>query len=96
MAAVEDLEIASFFPAEGLVQKRSSRAIPNGQTIRTIAREADVRQERALPEWNRCNQRLTETRVSNITHYGIGHFQRRNLARDTFLAVTHVPHPFAA
>ena len=36
---------------------------PNGQTIRTIAREADVRQERALPEWNRCNQRLTETRV---------------------------------
>lgn len=68
----------------------------NGQTIRTIAREADVRQERALPEWNRCNQRLTETRVSNITHYGIGHFQRRNLARDTFLAVTHVPHPFAA
>jgi hypothetical protein len=69
---------------------------PNGQTIRTIAREADVRQERALPEWNRCNQRLTETRVSNITHYGIGHFQRRNLARDTFLAVTHVPHPFAA
>jgi hypothetical protein len=70
--------------------------IPNGQTIRTIAREADVRQERALPEGNRCNQRLTETRVSNITHYGIGHFQRRNLARDTFLAVTHVPHPFAA
>jgi hypothetical protein len=69
---------------------------PNGQTIRTIAREADVRQERALPEWNRCNQRLTETRVSNITHYGIGHFQRRNLARDTLLAVTHVPHPFAA
>jgi hypothetical protein len=59
-------------------------------------RGADVRQERALPEWNRCNQRLTETRVSNITHYGIGHFQRRNLARDTFLAVTHVPHPFAA
>jgi hypothetical protein len=77
-------------------QQRSVQQFPNGQTIRTIAREADVRQERALPEWNRCNQRLTETRVSNITHYGIGHFQWRNLARDTFLAVTHVPHPFAA
>src|SRR5580704_10497169 len=38
----------------------------NGQTIRTIAREADVRQDRALPEWNRCNQRLTETRVSTL------------------------------
>jgi hypothetical protein len=44
----------------------------------------------------RCNQRLTETHVSNITHYGIGHFQARNVARNTFLAVTHMPHPFAA
>jgi hypothetical protein len=44
----------------------------------------------------RCNQRLTETHVSNITHYGIGHFQARNVARNTFLAVTHMPHSFAA
>jgi hypothetical protein len=43
-----------------------------------------------------CNQRLTETHVSNIAHYGIGYFQARNVARNTFLAVTHVPHPFAA
>jgi hypothetical protein len=93
-------------PKDGALEAREANSLKlarlalrepaNGQTIRTIAREADVRQERALPEWNRCNQRLTETRVSNITHYGIGHFQRRNLARDTFLAVTHVPHPFAA
>ncbi len=53
-----------------------SAITPNGQTIRTIA---DVRQERALPEWNRCNERLTETRVSNITHYGIGHFRGATL-----------------
>ena len=43
-----------------------------------------------------CNQRLTETHVSNITHYGIGHFPARNVARNIFLAVTRVPHPFAA
>jgi hypothetical protein len=47
-------------------------------------------------EWNRCKQRPTETQVSNITHCGIGHFQAPNIARDTFLAVTHVPHLFAA
>jgi hypothetical protein len=47
-------------------------------------------------EWNRCQQRPTETQVSNITHCGIGHFQAPNIARDTFLAVTHVPHLFAA
>src|ERR1700688_751846 len=41
-------------------------------------------------EWNRCKQRPTETQVSNITHCGIGHFQAPNIARDTFLAVTHV------
>ena len=34
----------------------------------------------------RCNQRLTETHVSTITHYGIGHFQARNVTRNTFLA----------
>ena len=69
---------------------------PNGQTIRTIARAADVRQDRTPGEWNRCKQRPTETQVSNITHCGIGHFQAPNIARDTFLAVTHVPHLFAA
>src|SRR5580700_4066097 len=42
-------------------------------------------------EWNRCKQRPTETQVSNITHCGIGHFQAPNIARDTFIAVTHVP-----
>jgi hypothetical protein len=47
-------------------------------------------------EWNRCKQRPTETQVSNITHCGIGHFQAPNIARDTFIAVTHVPHLFAA
>ena len=47
-------------------------------------------------EWNRRKQRPTETQVSNITHCGIGHFQAPNIARDTFLAVTHVPHLFAA
>ena len=34
-------------------------------------------------EWNRCNQRLTETHFSNITHYGIGHFQAQHCPRYT-------------
>jgi hypothetical protein len=74
-----------------------ARLSPNGQTIRTIAWAADVRRDRTPPgEWNRCKQRPAETQVSNITHCGIGHVQAPNIARDTFLAVTHVPHLFAA
>src|ERR1700722_6833040 len=73
---------------------RSCQNIANSQTIRTIG--GCPPRSHSPGEWNRCKQRPTETQVSNITHCGIGHSQAPNIARDTFLAVTHVPHLFAA
>ena len=53
---------------------------------------AKIALSRRVERCNHGRQKLT----FQTTHYGIGHFQAPNVARNTFLAVTHVPRPFAA